>query len=307
MYAEELLTKQGETVLNISELLLKMKSGEKLPNNSKLSKDYKVGAGTVQAALKYLISVEAIDLISKGQQGTILSYVNYEKLLQLCGNPIVRGVMPLPNSIQFEGLATGLYKNFDKSATLLKMTYVRGGKKRLDLLLDGMADFIICSRMTAEKAKEEHPEICILTSFGSKSYVSRCGILFKDPNSSGIKDGMRIGVDTDSYDHIALNEYISRNHDVVQIPIKYSDVATLFESSVMDATFWSLDNYKNASNGKIIEFTGDEDKIVSDTMEGVLICLDDSDKKLLLNDILAVDKIRCIQDQVIAGKRIPSY
>ena len=307
MYAEELLTKQGETVLNLSELLLKMKSGEKLPNNSQLSKEYKVGAGTVQAALKYLMSVEAIDLISKGQQGTILSYVNYEKLLQLCGNPIVTGVMPLPNSIQIEGLATGLYKNFDKSSTLLKMTYVRGGKERLGLLLNGMADFIICSRMTAEKAKEEHPEICILTSFGSKSYVSRCGILFKNPNASGIDDGMRIGADTDSYDHIALNEYISRGHDIVQIPIKYSDVATMFESGVMDATFWSLDNYKNTSNGKIIEFTGDEDKLVRDTMEGVLICLSGSDKKLLLNHILKADKIRSIQEQVIAGERIPSY
>ena len=92
-----------------------------------------------------------------------LSYVNYEKLFQLCGNPIVTGVMPLPNSIQFEGLATGLYKNFDKSDTLLKMTYVRGGKKRLELLLNGMADFIICSRMTAEKAIEVYPrKICLI-------------------------------------------------------------------------------------------------------------------------------------------------
>ena len=307
MYAEELLTKQGETVLNIAEILLKMKKGEKLPNNLELSQRFRVGAGTIQAALKYLVSVEAIDLISKGQQGTILSYVSYSKLLQLCGNPMVTGVMPLPYTSQFQGLATGLYKNFDKQSTLLKMKYVRGGKERFKLLLDRSVDFMICSRLTAEVVSGKHPEVCVLESFGNKSYVSDCGIIFKDPDSSGISDGMRIGVDNDSYDHIALNEFISRGHDVKQVPIQYSDVATLFADDIIDATFWSLDNYSNTSNENIVRFSGEEDKTVKDSMEGVLLCLEDSNKKLLLDDIVSVDGICRIQNQVINGERIPSY
>ena len=105
------------------------------------------------------------------------------------------GVMPLPYSKRYEGLATGLYKAFEKADIPFSLAFMRGAGKRIEALGLGKYDFAITSKLAAthEKSKVEYIEI--MHVFKEGSYVGEHIILFKDNNISEIEDGMKIGID----------------------------------------------------------------------------------------------------------------
>jgi len=304
----QLLSKQGNTVLRLSTLLMTLEEGQRLPSNYQLSQELDVGIGTLQSAFKYLDSIHAVELRARGQLGTTVHKIDYAKLLSLSGNPWIFGAMPLPYSSLFEGLATGLYQEFEKYHVPMKLSYLRGGKTRIRMLLNQQVDFAVCSRYTAEEANKLSPVLETLCSFGPKSYIEKCGLIFRDMNCSSLRDHMMIGIDEDSYDHTLLNKMLGEAYQLQYINVTYSQLDKLMKAGKIDASFWSLDDRKDFSSCNVVPFDElEENEMVRATQEAVLVIRTDSSKKLLLSHIFANNNVCSVQKQVVNREILPAY
>lgn len=311
MTQSKFLTKQGEAAIAVANLLIELEQGARLPNISDLCVSLGVGAGTVQAALKMLEDSGEITLQPRGHQGTVITGMNRVGLWKLAKNTWISGSMPLPYTNRFEGLATALYKQFDNATVPFNLSYVRGGRVRLKRLADGNVNFSICSKMTANLAKQDYPGLEVLYDFGVHTYIGKSGLVFADENDSRIRDGMKIAVDKYSYDHPHIVEVICKNYDVEFVPVKYSEIFNKVESGEVNATVWNWDELiEKYRNRKVytIEQTPELQELIHESENAVLVVAGSNIKdKMLLKDIIDFDDVKKIQKEVIEGKRIPSY
>ena len=147
-----LISQQGKVVIAISKIFLNCKPGDKIERYQDYAARFQVGVGTVQAALKYLQDVEAINLSSKGHLGTFIAEINYPQLCALAGQDVIVGGMPLPYSRRYEGLATGLNKAFADANLGINLLFCRGSMNRIKTLIQGRYDFILLSKYACDSA-----------------------------------------------------------------------------------------------------------------------------------------------------------
>ncbi len=309
MIHDQLLSKQGEVIMKMSRILLLLEKKDTIPTNQVLANQLKAGAGTIQSALKYFEEAGALTLESHGHQGTVVEEIDYVKLFNLSPTPWITGEMPLLYSAALEGLATGLYENFDDAGVLLKLSYVRGGKARIDYLKEGKMDFAVCSKMAAQAALSSYDDLELLAEFGPKTYVSLSGIIFSRKGQTEIEDGMRLGVDEDSVDHVNLNKLAAGSKDVKFVRLKYSQILPKLVKGEIDATVWSFDNIRNAGieNCSMIPAAGELEKSISPAEDAAILVKKDSPAKNVIKAVLNIKKISKIQKDVIEQKLIPSY
>src|SRR5215212_201841 len=99
-----LLGKNGLVTREIARELISLDLQRKIKTTSEFARLFRAGQGTVQKAFKTLEDLGAIDLESRGHLGTYLVERNLGLLWALSGLGTVTGVMPLPNSKEFEGI-----------------------------------------------------------------------------------------------------------------------------------------------------------------------------------------------------------
>ncbi|MGE4276683.1 MAG: GntR family transcriptional regulator YhfZ [Lawsonibacter sp.] len=309
MYDQQFLSKQGEVTIQLAKMFLKMKEGDRLPSNQKLSKNLNAGIGTIQSALRYFEENGHVNLTSHGHQGTVIDKINYVKLFKCNSTPWILGAMPLPYSHILEGLATGLYRNFERYELLLKMSYIRGSMVRISRLLNGNVDFVICSDMAANIALKKYPQLEIVFKFGVNSYVGRSGIIFSDKNHKEIVDHMKIGIDEDSFDHVYLNQIIGKGHKVEFIKLKYTEIFTKLKNREIDATIWSFNKIEDTGLENCVFIPTDESLVsaMASAQEAVIVVKKDSYVNNVIRSIIDAEKIKQIQGKVIGRELIPSY
>ncbi|MBR0129737.1 MAG: hypothetical protein IJM08_00360 [Firmicutes bacterium] len=309
MVDNQLLSKLGEVIMQLSRMLLSYSEKDQLPTNQTLAKELNAGVGTIQSAFKYFEENGALSLASHGHQGTVIETIDYIKLFKCNPTLWITGEMPLLYSTALEGLATALYKEFDRADVLLKLTYVRGGKTRINYLKEDKVDFTVCSRMTAEEAVAKDPGLEILMSLGPKTYVPFSGIFFSRPGCSEIEDGMKMGVDMDSMDHVKLNHLAAGEKKVDFVRLKYSEIIPKIVSGEIDATVWSFDNIRTSEMEKcyLVPAAGELEKKIAPAEEAVLLITKDHYAKNLIRAVLDIEDICRIQKAVIERKLIPSY
>jgi hypothetical protein len=309
MRNQQLLSKQGEVTIQLAKKFLKMKKGDRLPSNHELGRSLKAGIGTIQSALKFFEENGEVKLISRGHQGTVIDSINYVTLFKYNDVPWILGAMPLPYSRLLEGLATGLYNNFENRGLLLKMSYIRGGQIRINSLLTRNIDFVICSKMAADIAIKKYPQLEIINKFGDYTYVGKSGIIFSDNNQTKIEDNMKIGIDEDSFDHVYLNKIIGKNHNVEFIKLKYSEIFSKLKKGEIDATVWAFDEIENTNFEKSLVIPNDESLVsaMSSCQEAVIVVIKDHFTNNLLSAIIDSEKIKQIQEKVFKRELIPSY
>lgn len=301
--------KQGEVAIQIASILLELEIGSRIPNISELSAKLNVGAGTVQTALKMLETEQAIKVQSRGHQGTTLESLDRILLWKLTGQPWVFGSMPLPYTSRLEGFATAIYKQFERVELPFNIQYMRGGKSRLQKLSAGAFHFAICSKNAAILAQKDYDNLEILFEFDAHSYMDQPAIVFSNDEVTEIKDGMKIGIDSFSYDHVYLNEYVCKDKQVTFVPVKYSELSEKLKQGEIDASLWNLDEIKAKFSAKNIHLIEDSviDEIIDAGKAVIVIRSDDKRLKLMLPDILDMESIRQIQEDVIQKRMLPSY
>jgi len=236
-----LLTKNGTAVIKLARMFLSMREGQRLKTVGEYADQLGMGRGTVQAAMKYLENSGAISISAKRRQGTYIEKINYVKLWDLADFKIITGVMPLPYSKRYEGMATGLYRTFDKAKVPFNLAYMRGGYRREQALLSGKYDFAVMSLLAAESLKESRKNVEIVVEFGEHSYVSGHKVLFSDPACTKIVDGMRVALDSTSADHLILTKCECQDKSVSFVELSYNQILDSLTQKNVDAAVWNID------------------------------------------------------------------
>lgn len=307
----KLLTKQGEVVVKLAKQLLMVSPGYRLPSVSDYCAQFSAGAGTVHAALRTLTNSGAIDLEFHGHQGTVIKDLNRMLLWKYSLNTLFYGSMPLPYTTRLQGMATAIYKEFEEAGIPFSLAYVRGGRMRVQRLLDKHTDFIICSRLTARLAKEEHPDLFTVMDMGHESYLTHSMLVFSKPGLTEIEDGMRVGVDESSYDHPKLVQVASKDKNVAFVPQSYNQIISNIRKGEIDATIWSLDEIEEKYPGLNMINAEKYEEMKTITYESacavIMIREDTKFCASILRDVLDLEKLRKIQKEVMGGLINPSY
>lgn len=201
---ERLYSKNGLAARYIARELIDIEVGQRIPRVSDFTDKLSLGRGTVQGALKLLEDMRAIRLESRGHLGTFLLKRDLNLLNEIAGIGPIIGVMPLPYSRKYEGLATGIIEVFEKINKRTGLAYMRGALPRVEALKSRRYDFAIMSLLAAEEAVTKYEGLEVNKTFGPESYVSSHKIFFSNGNFTEIEDGMRVGIDYSSVDQAEL-------------------------------------------------------------------------------------------------------
>ncbi len=304
---DKLMNKNGLTAMELAQLLLCYEIGERLPTITELSEQLNTSRGTLQNSLKLLSDCGAVMLSPRGHLGTILADVDYEKLMDLADIQSMVGVMPLPYSKKYEGFATGLVKCFDNSpfGLALNLAFMRGARKRVDMLAERRYDFAVVSKLAAKCCIEINSDIEITMEFGAGSYLGRHVAVFRDDLPSLIENGLRVGLDNDSYDQVQLTRRFCDGFDVKYVPVSYNQVLEKLKSREIDMAVWNIDEITDKAipvKYALLDTDNDDDTtavIVTDKRKPEI--------KSLLKKTIRTSDVLDIQKLVERRDCIPNY
>ena len=306
----QFMRKQGAVAVELARLLLTLEPGDRLPPIADLAQRFDVGNGTIHEALKSLESVGAIQLKRRGHLGTVLVHTDDAKLWQISGNSTIMGLMPLPYSRRYEGLATALYECFDAIGLPLSVGYMRGSSQRVQALCDGNADFVVTSALAAEAIKADRNDTRVALWLGRYTYSSQYAILTADPQVTELRNGMRIGIDPASIDQVKMTEAECAGLDVEYVRVRYTGFVELLRQRVIDAAIWNTDEVVDRyPDIRIVPLRNEyaRELAVANTEAAIVVPSDRIDLLRLFSRHVRVDQLRMIQQEVVAGRRLPSY
>lgn len=237
----ELMQKNGLVAMKLARELETMQAGARIDTIAEYSEKYKTARGTVQSAIKLLEQYGAIKLEHKGHLGTFITYIDYKVIWEFTGFSTIMGVMPLPYSKLYEGLATGLYKTIGAGEIPFGLAYMRGAQARIDALKGGRYDFAITSKLAAMHCIESGMNIDIAVEFGNYTYVNEHAMIFADASKRNIENGMKVGIDRSSIDHYLMTLKQSEGKDVQLVDLAYNQIISKLKTDQIDAAIWNID------------------------------------------------------------------
>jgi len=304
---ESLFQKTGLIISQIAQDLLMKKEGDRIDSISDYQERFGASRGTIQNALQFLKEDSAIELRNRGHMGTFIEEINYLVLQQYSQKNSLVGIMPLPYSKLYEGLASALYLVLKDSILNFNLAYVRGAESRIDLVVNKVHDFAVCSKHAAMQAQHSGAPIKMILGFGSESYLSKHVLVFGNEKDKKIEDGMRVGVDNNSYDQRDLTQIVVGNKEVEYINIHSHQIIQNIQDKTIDVGVWNLDEIleKKYQDIYVVPI---ENEAIDEFSEAVIVIHEDANSVgLLLEQYIHVHEIRRIQEEVKNGIRIPSY
>ncbi len=307
-YRKNLMSKNGRITMNLSKELLSYDEGDRIKTVEQYSKVFESSRGTVQSAFKFLQSVNGIKLEARGHLGTFITAIDHKKLWEITDMGPIMGVMPLPYSKRYEGLATGLYKAFEGANIPFSLAFMRGSSKRIEALNMDRYHFAIMSKLTAEIEMKKFPGLKMISQFKEGSYVRNHVIIFREKGETQIRDGMRVAIDPVSVDQIILTSYECEGIDVVYIEVSYNQILHKLKSNEIDVAIWNGDeieeqnfdfNVQPLSNPKTQKIAKD------DTIATIVI--NNNELKEIFSRFVNISEIEMLQDKVIKNEMIPVY
>lgn len=301
-----IMNKNGLVSMTLAKIFLQLNVGDKIPTFSELSEQIGIARGTLQNAMKLLTKTKAIELDSRGHLGTFIIQKNMKILLEFANITSLVGVMPLPYSKHYEGLATGIISAMENEYNIpVNLAYMRGARKRLSMMLESRYDFALVSKLAFEEVSEQGADICIIKDFGPKSYLSNHVIVLNDLNAKGIEDGMRVGIDNDSIDQTNLTYHVTRNHKVKLVDLDYNQILNKLKSGEIDAAVWNEDEIRESYPGT--KYIHIEDIDENDTVAVIVAKRSETELCNLLTQLINIETVLSIQHLVALGKMIPRY
>lgn len=280
--------------------------GERIPTVSELVETCGASRGSVQNALAHLKEVGAVELEPHGKRGTFLESVDYLALAREAGIDHLVGVMPLPYTRRYEGIATGLFTLFySRSDLRTYITFLRGSEGRVRSLDEGFANYCVLSRLAFDTLSSAGEPLKSVLDLGEESYVGRHVIVRREGDRNGW-DGARIGVDSTSVDQRLLTERYFSGDRVEFVPTQYSNIVEMVRTFQIDAAIWNVDDIRS-DDGLIVEelgpaaVSGDDSRAIVAVRSGDDLCA------RLLAQLVDVDELKRIQHAVMTGELLPRY
>lgn len=308
-WQSDLYRKYGRVAMQIAADLLSLRPGERIPRVQDYALRCETGNGTVQNALRSLIDAGAVQVEARGHRGTYLVQADYRLLREIAGLSSLLGLMPLPYTRRYEGLASGLYEAVRQGDIPFSIGYMRGARNRIAALRRGQGDFAVLSRLAADLAVAEGGVVAVM-GLGPQTFVSRHGILLAGPQFTGITDGMRVGVDPQTLDQAWLTAEECRGKHVELVEIPYSHLLQRLREHQIDAAIWNLDELSSGMMDiHTLPLQSPAAARISEASSEAVLVIDANrpDLERLLPEIIDPAVVRQVQDEVLSGRRIPSY
>lgn len=304
---ETLYQKIGVAVHRLVQDLLTRQEGERIPSITEYQEKLQVSRGTIQNGLSYLKDSGAITLVSRGHLGTFIEKLDYRRLQECSFNKELTGIMPLPYSLCYQGLATALYEALAHYS--FNLLYARGAESRLKLLCAGVCQFTVCSRYAAEEAIRCHTDVQIAMDLGPGTYLTSHVLVFREPGKTAIESGMRIAYDRASVDHRQLTELLCAGvRSVRLVELKAHQTIRAIQGGEIDAGVWNLDDimesgYKGLNVVPIRQFQD----LNAFSSAVLVIRREDEATAQLLRQCIQSCQVQRIQSAVRSGKRPADY
>lgn len=303
----ELYQKIGLAVDQLAQDLLSHASGDRIPSISEYQERLGVSRGTIQNALNYLTENGAVRLSRRGHLGTFIEAMDYKLLQACCLNKELLGIMPLPYSLGYQGLATALYQELKSYA--VNLIYARGAESRLKLVSSGVCQFAICSRYAAEEAIRMHQDIRIALDLGAGTYLTRHVLVFREAGKCGMEEGMRVAYDRASADHRNLTEMVTAGLKSVQfVDMKAHQTVKAIREGRIDAGIWNLDEILESGYQDLNIVPLPENEEIAKYSAAVIAVARNNDAiaQLLRQQILP-ERVRSVQQAVRSGTVSADY
>lgn len=298
-----LMNKSGIATQQIAKMLMEFTPGDQIPSVTVMSEAFGTARGNIQIALQNIKDANAINLHARGHLGTFIDSIDYLRLAEICGRTAVVGVMPLPYSKKYEGLATAIYSTCNTNKFSLHMAFMRGSENRYQNLLEGRYDFCIMSKLAFDYYQKQEQQLNAIADLGPGTYVSAHALFSKNAQGDSW-DKKRIGIDLSSADQKSLTEDYFSKENVEYIPLSYNQIIESLESEVIDACIWNQDDVN--ADGFIMKPL-ERTKALNDTHAVVVGRKEDVITKRLLKEVLDLPSILEIQKSVERGEILPKY
>jgi hypothetical protein len=292
-------------------MLIGANAEERIPGVVELAQNYKVGHGTVQEAMRLLEEMGAVRFRRRGAQGTVAEAARDEVLWYVANVGHLIGSLPLPYSRRYEGLATALYALLSEAGIPISLSYIRGGARRLEILLRGGSNFAVTSLFTTEVFLAKHPgALSVVMNLGPRTYVTEHRLILADTTKRGLESGMQVGVDPDSVDQALITEMELENveGEVRLLPMTYTHILRELEAGRLDAAVWNAEdingdrfNVVPLSSPKALELSG------ANTVAAISVRADDELSARIVRKHLERDRLLEIQRDVLGGDELPRY
>ncbi len=304
---KQLLNKNAQIINSLAKEFMTKEEGDRISTVAEYAEKYSLARGTVQSALKFLCELDAVSIDKRGHLGSFLTKIDYMKLLNVTDINFIVGVMPLPYTKRYEGLATGLYNSEFAKRFSLNLAYMRGAVNRLESLVQNRYDFAVMSKLAARHYIMEGHEVDIVISFGRGSFVSNHALVFFDQKVKSISDGMKIGIDTTSIDHELITRRLVEGKKVELLDMPYNVINAKLFLGELDAAVMTLDEVRTKDfnyNTKLV------DLVVSDnenTEAVIVVKRDKLEIKKILEKYISMESVLEIQESVLSNKLTPNY
>lgn len=304
---KNLYSKTGVVLEKLSLELLLVEVSERIPKIQDLSTKFEVGRGTIQAALKMLEQTGCIVLESKGHLGTFLRKKNWHELLKLAGVERVFGVMPLPYSKKYEGLATAFHNEINQLGLPLSIAFMSGADARLKEVSENRYDFTLASKFSATQYMNGDQNLMIALEFGSESYLSKHGLITVKPIEE-IERPMKIGIDSFSIDQRLLTLAEFKGQDVELVEQNYMHLTQCLLTGEIDGAIWNVDEFVHNQTYYIYPLSSQLEPGFNQMLnEAVCVIRKDNELVQYLLEKLSVSRMRGIQEKVEKGLFSPKY
>ncbi|WLR55382.1 GntR family transcriptional regulator YhfZ [Mesobacillus subterraneus] len=305
---ESLYSKNGLAARYIARELIDIETGQRIPRISDFTEKLSLGRGTVQGALKLLEEIRAIRLESRGHLGTFLLKRDLNLLYEIAGIGPIIGVMPLPYSRKYEGLATGIIEVLERTNKRIDLAYMRGALPRVEALKSRRYDFAIMSLLAAEEAVTKFEGLEINKTFGPESYVTAHKIFFSNPHYSKIEDRMRVGIDYSSVDQAELTLLECEGKQVELVEVGYMQLFSMLTKGMIDAAVWNVDEERTLQTFKSSGFHSPEAKELAAKATTAALVVESARGRITEQlGVLDTSEVRCVQKQVVEGIKYPHY
>lgn len=308
MVKEKLMNKVGIATQQVAAAFCAMEKGDRIMTVEQMSRQFNTSRGTIQATLAFLQQEGAIKLQPRGHLGTFITSFNLSLLLDICDMNSIVGVMPLPYSKRYEGLATGILASMNREKMRTALVFSRGADNRLEGILEERYDFAVVSRLAADYYVENGYPIVIARNFGLHTYVDQHALLTcrNDGNLSALDfSNCRIGVDESSTDQRILSQRFFSGVQVTYVPIAYNQVIPALKEKDIDAAIWNADDLDTRKNGVFSLPLGKGNQ--SDTEATIIHAADKPFISRILTEFLNSDEVLDCQRKVMAGLYMPHY
>ena len=304
---ERIENKAAYVTRSLARRLLSVEPGDRIPTTSDIAAELGVGFGTVEKAILALRDGDIIKTRARGQMGTFLLERDLQRQWTVAGLGSVVGLLPMPNSMLFVALATGMTAWLERTGVPFTLNFKNGGHVRIAALLDGRADFVVVSKKTAAFVCEAEPSLAIAFNLADETYYAGHHIMTR-ADLDKPRDQWVIGVDPTSYDHVAFCEALFP--DAARKEVRYVNLPYAIAKGEIDAsTVHSRALVPlEAAQSLLVEPTLQWDARFHDASAAAVVYRRDNEPiRAVFSEAEDPQVIQEIQRLVLNGEREPEY